>query len=126
MPVFVGGDGKPRNALLLAGGFYFEIGLETSCDNDTRSINLPQIDPGRQTEPLTCSRFLPCLSMPDAAIPADVLFFFMALPFFADSTPRAYRLKAGNADLPISTRCGTFPSQDMEAIPSYCRLALTR
>jgi hypothetical protein len=48
--------------------------------------------------------------MPDAAIPADVLFFFMALPFFADSTPRAYRLKAGNADLPISTRCGTFPT----------------
>jgi hypothetical protein len=45
VPVFVGGDGKPRNALLLAGGFYFEIGLETSCDNDTRSINLPQTIP---------------------------------------------------------------------------------
>jgi hypothetical protein len=49
--------------------------------------------------------------MPDAAIPADVLFLFMALPFFADSTPRAYRFKADNADLPISTRCGTFPSK---------------
>ena len=33
----------------------------------------------------------------------------MALPFFADSTPRAYRLKAGNADLAISTCRGTFP-----------------
>jgi hypothetical protein len=47
--------------------------------------------------------------MPDATIPADVLSFFMALPFFADSTPRAYRLKTGNADLAISTRSGTFP-----------------
>jgi hypothetical protein len=33
----------------------------------------------------------------------------MALPFLVDSTPRAYRLKAGNADLPFSTRYGTFP-----------------
>jgi hypothetical protein len=38
-----------------------------------------------------------------------MLSFFMALPLFADSTPRAYRLKAGNADLPISTGFGTFP-----------------
>jgi hypothetical protein len=33
----------------------------------------------------------------------------MALPFFVDQTPRAYRLKAGNADLPISTADGTSP-----------------
>jgi hypothetical protein len=33
----------------------------------------------------------------------------MALPFLVDSTPRAYRLKAGNADLSISTSFGTFP-----------------
>jgi hypothetical protein len=33
----------------------------------------------------------------------------MALPFLVDSTPRAYWLKAGNADFPISTIFGTFP-----------------
>ena len=47
--------------------------------------------------------------MPGATSPADMLSFFMALPFFVDPTPRAYRLKAGNADLPISTSFGTFP-----------------
>jgi hypothetical protein len=47
--------------------------------------------------------------MPGATSLADMLSFFMALPFFADSTPRAYRLKAGNADIPISTSFGTFP-----------------
>jgi hypothetical protein len=50
------------------------------------------------------------LSRPDATIPAAVLTFFMALPFLVESTPRAYRLKAGNADFPISTSFGTFPS----------------
>jgi hypothetical protein len=33
----------------------------------------------------------------------------MALPSFVDSTPRAYWLMAGNADLAISTTYGTFP-----------------
>ena len=47
--------------------------------------------------------------MPGATSPADMLSFFMALPFFVDPTPRAYRLKAGDADLPISTSFGTFP-----------------
>jgi hypothetical protein len=32
----------------------------------------------------------------------------MALLSFADSTPRAYRLKAGNAARRISTATGTF------------------
>jgi hypothetical protein len=36
----------------------------------------------------------------------------MALLSFADSTPRAYRLKAGNACPPISTLIGTFPIPD--------------
>src|SRR5271167_4785594 len=38
-----------------------------------------------------------------------VIFHFMALPFFVESAPRAYRLKAGNADPPISTSNGTSP-----------------
>ena len=38
-----------------------------------------------------------------------VLVVFMALPFSVDSTPRAYTLKAGSADFPISTRGRTSP-----------------
>jgi hypothetical protein len=40
-----------------------------------------------------------------------VIILFMALPFFVESTPRAYRLKAGNADAPISTSSGTSPAE---------------
>src|SRR5271155_4119896 len=40
-----------------------------------------------------------------------VIILFMALPFFRDSAPRAYRLKAGNADPPISTFSGTSPEK---------------
>src|SRR4051794_27032553 len=39
-----------------------------------------------------------------------VIFLFMALPFFVESAPRAYRLKAGNAAPPISTSSGTSPA----------------
>ncbi|HUZ12038.1 MAG TPA: DUF4238 domain-containing protein [Caulobacteraceae bacterium] len=35
----------------------------------------------------------------------------MALPFFVESAPRAYWLKAGNADPPISTSGGTSPGR---------------
>src|SRR6266478_2038275 len=41
--------------------------------------------------------------------PAGVVDFFMALLSFADSAPRAYRLKAGNAYLTFSTSTGTSP-----------------
>jgi len=34
----------------------------------------------------------------------------MALLSFVDSTPRAYRLKAGNAAWKVSTNAGTSPS----------------
>ena len=37
--------------------------------------------------------------MPDATISVGMILFFMALPSFVESTPRAYGLKAGNADL---------------------------
>jgi hypothetical protein len=37
----------------------------------------------------------------------------MALLSFVDSPPRAYGLKAGNADPPISTMGGTSPSGDI-------------
>ncbi|WP_426052968.1 hypothetical protein, partial [Bacillus sp. DC4300-2b2] len=42
----------------------------------------------------------------------DVVDFFMALLSFADSTPRAYRLKVSNACPPISTLTGTSPTTD--------------
>ena len=38
----------------------------------------------------------------------------MALSFLVDSTPRAHRLKAANADFSISTRYGTFPGTASE------------
>ena len=38
-----------------------------------------------------------------------VVVLVMALLSFADSSPRAYRLKVGNASLPSSTAAGTFP-----------------
>jgi hypothetical protein len=41
--------------------------------------------------------------------PLGVIDFFMALLSFADSAPRAYWLKAGNAYLTFSTSTGTFP-----------------
>jgi hypothetical protein len=40
---------------------------------------------------------------------AAVVDFSMALLSFADSAPRAYRLKAGNAYLTFSTSTGTSP-----------------
>src|SRR5262245_30456211 len=39
-----------------------------------------------------------------------VVVLVMALLSFADSSPRAYRLKVGNASLPNSTAVGTFPT----------------
>src|SRR5690242_19392816 len=46
---------------------------------------------------------------PDAIAAAGVISLLMALLSFVDSAPRAYRLKAGNADPPISTMGGTSP-----------------
>lgn len=39
----------------------------------------------------------------------NLLSFFHGVAFPVDSTPRAYRLKVGNADLPISTSSGAIP-----------------
>src|SRR5215469_1971318 len=48
--------------------------------------------------------------------PADVIDFPMALLSFADSPPRAYWLKAGNAHLTFSTSPGAFPASALQAI----------
>jgi len=47
--------------------------------------------------------------MAAGTIAVDVVDFFMALLSFVDRTPRAYRLKAGNAYLTFSTSRGTSP-----------------
>ena len=53
----------------------------------------------RQNRSKLAVTFSQAVSMPDATIPDGMLSFFMALPSFVVSTPRAYKLKAGNADL---------------------------
>jgi hypothetical protein len=51
----------------------------------------------------------------------------MALLSFVDSAPRAYRLKAGNADLPISTMGGTSPDLVvLDLAPENCGKARPR
>jgi hypothetical protein len=77
-----------------------------SCSNISANVATPAV---KQNRSKLAATFSHAVSSPDATIPLDVLSFFMALPFLVDSTPRAYRLKAGNAGLPISTRYGTFP-----------------
>ena len=57
----------------------------------------------RQNRSKLAATFSQATSRPDATILVVVLFLPMALPFLVESTPRAYRLKAGNADLAIST-----------------------
>jgi len=48
-----------------------------------------------------------------------VIVLFMALPFFVESAPRAYWLKAGNADPPISTSGGTSPSCALRVLETH-------
>ena len=56
---------------------------------------------------LTCTQASPTIA--GAAAPVTVLSLFMALLSSVDSTPRAYRLKAGNAAWKVSTAAGTSP-----------------
>jgi hypothetical protein len=68
------------------------------------TVATPAARQNRSKRPRTSSH---AASMPLATIPADVLSLFMALLYFVNSTPRAYRLKVGNADLPIPTNSGS-------------------
>jgi hypothetical protein len=61
---------------------------------------MPAVRQNRSKLALTASQ---AVSTPAATIRLGRLLSFMALPFLVESTPRAYRLKAGNADLAIST-----------------------
>jgi hypothetical protein len=45
-----------------------------------------------------------------------VLIVVMALLSFADSTPRAYRLKVGNASFPNSTATGAIPRASLSML----------
>ena len=81
-----------------------------SFDNDTRSINLPQTIPAVRQNRSTCSRFLPCLSMPDAAIPADAILLHGVAFLLRIRHPEPTGSRRAT---PISLfqHAGTFPSQ---------------
>jgi hypothetical protein len=56
-------------------------------------------------------------SRPNETIPAGALSCFLhGVPFPTDSTPRAYGLQIGNADLPISTTAGELSALAILAI----------
>src|SRR5262245_20523109 len=65
----------------------------------------------REAEPLeACAHLVQALPTGELGTATGrALPLFMELPSFADLTPRAYRLKAGNAAPPISTATGTSP-----------------
>ena len=84
-------------------------------------------DPSRQTEPLKAyCRFLPCLSTPDAAIPADVLFPLYGVAFLCGLDTPSLQVQGGQRRSPYFNTLRDISFQDVEAIPSYCRLALTQ
>src|SRR6516162_9327496 len=55
------------------------------------------------------------------ATPAAVVDFVMALLSFADSAPRAYRLKVGNAYLTFSTSTGASPIDEAAFVDAVTR-----
>jgi hypothetical protein len=61
---------------------------------------MPAVKQNRSKLALTASH---AVLMPAATIRLGMLLSLMALPFLVVSIPRAYWLKAGNADLAIST-----------------------
>src|SRR5262249_4148839 len=85
-------------------------GAPVSCCASSQSIcsmaPIPAVRQKRSKELSTSCQAVSRLGTSDEG----VVIVVMALLFFADSTPRAYRLKVGNASLPNSTAVGTFPS----------------
>jgi hypothetical protein len=71
--------------------------LPRSCrepHSSTESCSINSVSVAMQNRSKLAVTFSQAVSMPDATSPADMPSFFMALPFFEDSSPRAYRLKA--------------------------------
>jgi hypothetical protein len=71
------------------------------------SAATPAVRQRRSKLAATCCQASPTIAA--GTTPAGVIDFSMALLSFADSAPRAYWLKVGNAYLTFSTSTGTFP-----------------
>src|SRR6516162_8149898 len=71
------------------------------------SVAMPAVRQNRSKLAPTCCQASSTIAA--GATPAAVVDFVMALLSFADSAPRAYRLKVGNAYLTFSTSTGASP-----------------
>src|SRR5271167_5170337 len=78
------------------------------------NVAMPAVRQNRSKLAPTCCQASSTIAA--GTTPAAVVGFVMALLSFADSAPRAYRLKVGNAYLTFSTSTGTFPPS---RIPIY-------
>src|SRR5207248_7705306 len=63
------------------------------------------------------------LRLGPSASDEGVVVVVMALLSFADSTPRAYRLKVGNASFPNSTANGAIPKVGHSVLKGLCAFA---
>src|SRR6516225_5276090 len=72
------------------------------------SVAMPAVRQNRSKLAPTCCQASSTIAA--GATPAAVVDFVMALLSFADSAPRAYRLKVGNAYLTFSTSTGASPT----------------
>src|ERR1700730_12281887 len=74
------------------------------------SVAMPAVRQNRSKLAPTCCQASSTIAA--GTTPAGVVDFSMALLSFADSAPRAYWLKAGNAYFTFSTTAGTCPAFD--------------
>src|SRR5271157_4362189 len=86
------------------------------------SVAMPAFRQNRSKLAATCCQASSTIAA--GATPAAVVDFVMALLTFADSAPRAYRLKVGNAYLTFSTSTGASPMGRSRAVSAIRRFAL--
>src|SRR6516225_5135407 len=85
------------------------------------SVAMPAVRQNRSKLAPTCCQASSTIAA--GATPAAVVDFVMALLSFADSAPRAYRLKVGNAYLTFSTSTGASPAtaEQPDMVSDYFR-----
>src|SRR5271169_4365940 len=83
------------------------------------SVAMPAVRQNRSKLAPTCCQASSTIAA--GTTPAGVVDFSMALLSFADSAPRAYWLKVGNAYLTFSTSTGTSPGRRLRR--ALCRYA---
>src|SRR5271167_1710020 len=82
------------------------------------NVAMPAVRQNRSKLAPTCCQASSTIAA--GTTPAAVVGFVMALLSFADSAPRAYRLKVGNAYLTFSTSTGTFPMNGLTPAEMIC------